>query len=136
MVGSDNCSSRAAAGIEVSGLRCSNCRQNGRDAVESPQRGDRLVEKPDHALERRRRLGRQPGRHEGAHGIAGGLTDVAAGLTHLFFIDPLSAEPHCRAGKIKPMLVASPERNRLIPDVPTSAEAGFPDIIFFPTAAT
>jgi len=69
-------------------------------------------------------------------GSAGGLTDVAAGLVHLFFIDTVSAEPHYRSGRIKPLLVAGNRRLKPIPTVPTAAEAGFPGYDIAPSAAT
>jgi tripartite-type tricarboxylate transporter receptor subunit TctC len=39
----------------------------------------------------------------------------------------LGVLPHIKAGKLKPLGVASAERSTALPDVPTFAEAGFPD---------
>jgi tripartite-type tricarboxylate transporter receptor subunit TctC len=38
--------------------------------------------------------------------------------------------PHVQAGKLKALAVMSPERLPQVPDVPTIAEAGFPDLTF------
>ncbi len=69
-------------------------------------------------------------------GSAGGLADVASGLVHLFFIDPVSADPHYRSGKIRALMTATKERVKAAPDVPTSAEAGFPGFVMTPSTAT
>jgi len=67
---------------------------------------------------------------------AGGLTDVAGGFVHLFFIDPASAAPHYASGKIKPMLVASRERFKTLPNVPTGIEMGLPGYEIWPSFGT
>ncbi len=36
--------------------------------------------------------------------------------------------PHIKAGKLKPLMVTSPKRVPLLPDVPTANEVGFPDL--------
>ena len=69
-------------------------------------------------------------------GSAAGLTDVASGLVNLMFIDPTSAGPHYRSGKLKPMLVASRERYKGLPDVPTGVEAGLSGFELWPSFGT
>jgi tripartite-type tricarboxylate transporter receptor subunit TctC len=69
-------------------------------------------------------------------GSAGGLTDVAGGQVHLFFIDHVSATPYYQSGKIKPLLVAGSQRYKSLPDVPSAAEAGFPGYEILPSIAT
>ena len=55
-----------------------------------------------------------------------GLTDVAGGTVDLFFIDDVSASPLYQSNKIRPLAVASPERIRSLPDVPSAREIGVP----------
>lgn len=69
-------------------------------------------------------------------GSSGGLTDVAGGQVHLFFIDHVSATPYYQSGKIKPILVAGSQRYKALPDVPSAAEAGIPGWEFLPSIAT
>jgi tripartite-type tricarboxylate transporter receptor subunit TctC len=60
---------------------------------------------------------------------AQGLTDVAAGRVAMYFIDALSARPHYQSGKIRPLAMAASARGKLLPDVPSAAEAGLPGLI-------
>ncbi|MBI2317748.1 MAG: tripartite tricarboxylate transporter substrate binding protein BugD, partial [Betaproteobacteria bacterium] len=41
------------------------------------------------------------------------------------FINPATAAPHVRSGAIKALGVTSAQRMKILPDVPTMAEAGF-----------
>ena len=55
------------------------------------------------------------------------------------FDQVVSATPHILAGGVKPIAVTAPKRAAAIPDVPSSAEAGLPELqtiawtaLFFP----
>ena len=54
------------------------------------------------------------------------ITDIISGQIALMFVNQLGALPHVKAGKVKALGVASGERSQALPDVPTFAEAGFP----------
>jgi tripartite-type tricarboxylate transporter receptor subunit TctC len=60
-------------------------------------------------------------------GAAPALTDVVSGTVNIGFKTALSALPSMQAGKLKPLAVAANSRLAQLPDVPTMAEAGFPD---------
>ncbi len=60
-------------------------------------------------------------------GAAPALTDVIAGNAHLYFTSPASALPYIPSGRLRMVAVASLKRSALLPDIPTVAEAGYPD---------
>lgn len=60
-------------------------------------------------------------------GAAPALTDVIAGHVQTGFKTALSALPSMQDGSIRPLAVADKERMPDLPDVPTMAEAGYPD---------
>jgi tripartite-type tricarboxylate transporter receptor subunit TctC len=64
--------------------------------------------------------------HVPYHGAQPALTDVMAGNVDMFFDTLATSIPLHRAGKLKILGVASPERDRAIADVPTIAEQGLP----------
>jgi tripartite-type tricarboxylate transporter receptor subunit TctC len=75
--------------------------------------------------------------HVPYHGAQPALTDVMAGNVDMFFDTLATSVPLYRAGKVRILGVASPERDRAIPDVPTIAEqglAGFRSITWFAIA--
>lgn len=55
------------------------------------------------------------------------LTDLIGGHVDFLFIDTVAAMPLIRDGKLKALAVAAPRRIEGLPDLPTMAEAGFPD---------
>lgn len=56
------------------------------------------------------------------------IQDLLAGRT-LFMFDTFAAtNPHVQAGKLKRLAVASVKRSAAAPEVPTMAEAGYPDV--------
>ena len=64
--------------------------------------------------------------HVPYHGAQPALTDVMAGNVDMFFDTLATSVPLFKAGKVKILGVASPERDSAIPDVPTIAEQGLP----------
>lgn len=56
-----------------------------------------------------------------------GVVDLLAGQTHFALLAPQVAAPHLRTGKLRALAAAFPTRLRDFPDVPTLAEAGYPD---------
>ncbi|MGZ5095196.1 MAG: Bug family tripartite tricarboxylate transporter substrate binding protein [Burkholderiales bacterium] len=56
------------------------------------------------------------------------ITDLLGGQIALMFVNQLGALPHITAGKVKALGVASTERSPALPQVPTFAEQGYPDM--------
>src|SRR5262245_3203112 len=61
-------------------------------------------------------------------GSAPALTDRRAGRVALFFDALVTSLPYVRDGKLRALAIANKTRSKLLPDVPTMAEAGFPGI--------
>ena len=62
-------------------------------------------------------------------GGAAVLTDLVGGQIALMFVNQVFALQHIKAGTVKALGVASKERSPALPDVPTFAEAGYPDML-------
>jgi len=60
-------------------------------------------------------------------GGAEGLTEVIAGRVDYYFCPIATALPFIRDGKLLALAVSSPTRSPLLPEVPTTLEAGFPN---------
>jgi tripartite-type tricarboxylate transporter receptor subunit TctC len=61
-------------------------------------------------------------------GAVGGITDLLGGRIQMAFqVVPLMA-PHVQSGKMRALAVTDKRRSLLLPDVPTTAEAGYPDL--------
>jgi len=56
-----------------------------------------------------------------------GLTEVMAGRIDYYFIPLAAAASALHSGKLTALAVSTPKRSALLPDVPTVAEAGYPD---------
>jgi tripartite-type tricarboxylate transporter receptor subunit TctC len=56
------------------------------------------------------------------------MNDVLSGVVLGGFKTATAAIPQIKAGKVRALAVAAPQRLAQLPDVPTMAEAGFPDI--------
>lgn len=59
-------------------------------------------------------------------GTGPALLDLLANRVQFMSVEAVAALPHVRAGKLKALGIATPERNALAPDIPTLAEAGLP----------
>src|SRR6185436_6564871 len=64
--------------------------------------------------------------HVPYRGAAPALTDLLGGQVQAFFADVPVLMPQINGGKVRPLAVASNQRNPMLPDVPTLAEAGYP----------
>ena len=62
-------------------------------------------------------------------GSGPGMVDLAAGRADLFFSIYASAAPFLKAGTVKALAVANANRMKKFPDIPTTAEQGFPSIV-------
>ncbi|HYF21275.1 MAG TPA: tripartite tricarboxylate transporter substrate binding protein [Ramlibacter sp.] len=54
------------------------------------------------------------------------MMDVIGGQVNLLFGTVTQMAPHIRSGKLKPIAISGAKRARILPDVPTFAEAGLP----------
>jgi tripartite-type tricarboxylate transporter receptor subunit TctC len=59
-------------------------------------------------------------------GSAPAMTDTIAGVVDLVFDYPVTTMPQVEGGKVRAIAVLSPERLKVMPDVPTIAESGYP----------
>lgn len=66
--------------------------------------------------------------HVPYRGAAPLLNDMVAGTVALTFTVPASALPMVQNGMLKPIAVAAPERTAMMPDVPSFAELGHPQV--------
>lgn len=67
--------------------------------------------------------------HVPYRGTAPALADLLAGQVQMFFDTTTVVVPQIRAGKLRALAVTSETRNFQLPDVPTTAEAGFPKLV-------
>ena len=68
-------------------------------------------------------------------GSAPAMTDLIGGQVQLSFDTNVAALPMLRAGKVKAIAVTSPKRSPSLPQVPTVAEAGYPEYEMVPWIA-
>ena len=68
-------------------------------------------------------------------GAAPAMTDLMSGQVQLMFATAATAVANLKTGKIKPLMVATPQRIAALPDVPTAREAGFPGFVVASTYA-
>jgi len=61
-------------------------------------------------------------------GEAPSVTDILGGQIHAVFATPTSSLAHIQSGRLKALAVTLPQRWPLLPEVPTTVEAGMPPI--------
>ncbi len=61
-------------------------------------------------------------------GEAPSVTDILGGTIHAVFATPTSSLSHIQSGRLKALAVTLPQRWPLLPEVPTTVEAGMPPI--------
>jgi tripartite-type tricarboxylate transporter receptor subunit TctC len=71
-------------------------------------------------------LGKLPLSHVPYRGAGPAITDVIGGQVPAVLGTLSGILPHIKAGKLKPIAVTSAQRSKLIPEVATIAESGFP----------
>jgi tripartite-type tricarboxylate transporter receptor subunit TctC len=59
-------------------------------------------------------------------GAGPAVTDLLGGQIQMMMVTPLLVEPHARAGKLKLIAAATPNRIEKLPNLPTVAESGAP----------
>jgi len=57
------------------------------------------------------------------------IADLLAGSVTMSFASMTSSLPFIKAGRLRPLAVSSKDRSAQLPDVPTMAEAGIPNIV-------
>jgi tripartite-type tricarboxylate transporter receptor subunit TctC len=62
-------------------------------------------------------------------GVGAGLPDMLSGRTQMSFLSGGSVSAQIRQQKLKPLAVASAQRSKLNPDLPTMIESGVPDFV-------
>jgi len=60
-------------------------------------------------------------------GATPAMMDVIAGHASLYFTSPVAAQPYLQSGRLRQIAVTSAQRFPPLPDVPSIAEAGYPD---------
>lgn len=67
--------------------------------------------------------------HVPYRGAAPAVTDLLAGQVDLMFMDIAVLLPYVKAGTIKAVAIGSAKRSESLPDLPTTAELGLPQVI-------
>jgi tripartite-type tricarboxylate transporter receptor subunit TctC len=68
--------------------------------------------------------------HIGYNGAPPALQDLLGGQVDYMFDSLLTSLPLIKGGKLRPLAIAGKNRSRLLPEVPTMPELGYPDIQF------
>lgn len=61
-------------------------------------------------------------------GLSQAMNDLLAGQIETMFDQVISSSPHINNGGVKPIVVTGPTRAKAIPNVPTTIEAGLPEL--------
>ena len=77
--------------------------------------------------ERFRRSANFEAQHVPFKGAAEALNEVIAGRVDFYFSPIAPALPHLRDGRLRALAVGSAKRATILPELPTTVEAGFPD---------
>ncbi len=67
--------------------------------------------------------------HVPFQGAAPGLQALLAGTVDMMILPVAAAEQNLKSGKLKVLALAGPARMQALPDVPTTAELGYPGVI-------
>ena len=62
------------------------------------------------------------------NGAAKAVVDLLGGKIQMYFAGITAVLPQLKAGKLRPLAVTIPARSPMLPDVPTTAEAGLPEL--------
>jgi len=62
-------------------------------------------------------------------GIPPALTDLLTERTQFMSLGLVAAMPHIKSGKLRALAILEPQRNKLLPDVPSIVEEGYPDLV-------
>jgi tripartite-type tricarboxylate transporter receptor subunit TctC len=66
--------------------------------------------------------------HVPYRGLSQAMNDLLGGQIDIMFDQVISASPHIAGGDVRPIALTQPTRAAAIPDVPTTAEAGLPEL--------
>ena len=69
--------------------------------------------------------------HVPYRGSGPALTDLVAGQVDVMFADVTLVQPYIASGRLVPIAAASPKRLPSLPKVPTTAEAGLPNVVAY-----
>ncbi|RDJ21891.1 tripartite tricarboxylate transporter substrate binding protein [Bosea caraganae] len=67
--------------------------------------------------------------HVPYRGMAPAVGDVVGGHVDMVLVSPATIAPYVQSGKVRMLVIASETRHPDLPQVPTSAELGFPDFL-------
>lgn len=81
------------------------------------------------ALELFNRVAGAQARHIPYKGGAAAMTDLLGGQVDVIFALLPEALPHLRTGRLHALAITTDQRHPLLPDVPTTAEAGYPELL-------
>jgi len=68
------------------------------------------------------------GQHVPYRGLSQAMNDLLGGQIDIMFDQVISASPHIAGGEVRPIAVTGPTRAAAIPNVPSTAEAGLPEL--------